>query len=329
MTPTTGDRPDGARVSLPELARRYFLERDVSRNYIAQVTVTVRHLRRFHGEVPYVDELTDELLNRFLAERQRHVSAETCNDNRRMLLTLARYAWDVELLPEVPRRVRRIRKEPKMPAAWTRDEVALLVKATDRLFCHRRHSLTFDPRIWYRALIMAAWDTALRWGDLCRIRRADIAADGSFLIIQSKTLWPVRCVLRPDTLAAIDQTDPCGRELIFGGVRARKNIALTMRTLTRIAGLKGTLKTLRKSAATAVEQMQPGAATALLGHKTPGLAARHYVDPVKVQQSKIHPPALFAIENYQPAAQGSPSTKDAAAAPPADLADDIAALLWC
>ena len=41
-----------------------------------------------------------------------------------------------------------------------------------------------------------------------------------------------------------------------------------------------------------IELVHPGAAMALLGHRTPGLAYRHYVDARQVSRSKPTPPRI-------------------------------------
>lgn len=64
------------------------------------------------------------------------------------------------------------------------------------------------------------------------------------------------------------------------------------RKLVAAAGVRGTSKWLRRSSATALERICPGSAMGHLGHKTPGLAYRHYVDPRMLQCGRPLPPEL-------------------------------------
>ena len=157
--------------------------------------------------------------------------------------------------------MRKIVVVPKIPQAWTPAEVQLLVEAADTFAAYIRHEKSNAPiGCFWKAIIMTAWDTGLRTIDLGQLRYADIGADGVIHIVQHKTGWPLHCQIRPETLAAIQAIDPANRELIFGPSNRRRQI--TFRRLVKTAGLVGTFKKLRKSSATAVERLSPGAAKA-------------------------------------------------------------------
>lgn len=67
------------------------------------------------------------------------------------------------------------------------------------------------------AYILVAYDTGLRMGDILSLRLEDIDLNGSMVVTRHKTGKPIRCQLRPETMAAIAKTVPPARELIFGG----------------------------------------------------------------------------------------------------------------
>jgi hypothetical protein len=51
-----------------------------------------------------------------------------------------------------------------------------------------------------------------------------------------------------------------------------------------------------------IETIRPGSATSFLGHKTPGLAQRHYIDARQLAILRPAPPSPVAAEPYEPVA---------------------------
>jgi integrase len=284
-------KPAPQRHSVVDLANGYFLERAISPKYREQFDVVLRAIRKWHGDMVHADDFTDDFVNLWLAHEAKLVGPETLKNRRRMILTLWRYAWDRELIADMPRRIRSVRVPPKIPSAWTAEEVQRLLVAADDFCLHHVHPIAkCRTRLFWRAMIMVVWDSALRRVDWERLKRSDIGDDGVIVLVQHKTDWPLKCTLRPETVAAIDATNPTNREFIFGSGSSQR--CRSFKRIVTVAGLTGSLKKLRKSSATAVERLQPGAAMAHLGHKTPGLAARHYIDPRLTQATKIQPPSL-------------------------------------
>jgi integrase len=144
----------------------------------------------------------------------------------------------------------------------------------------------------WRAIILAAWSTGLRLGDIERIKRDQIGSDGSLIVHQQKTGRPVLCKLSAEAMAAIEKIGHTPSGFIFGGRLSSCVMFSDFRTLAAAAGLKGTSKKIRKSGATAVESAIPGAAKGFLGHQTHGLSYRHYVDPTKIGDNRPEPPRL-------------------------------------
>lgn len=54
----------------------------------------------------------------------------------------------------------------------------------------------------------------------------------------------------------------------------------------------GGTRRIRRGGASEVEKHQPGTAGRFLGHLTPGLAARHYLDPTITNVRPVSPPEL-------------------------------------
>ena len=90
----------------------------------------------------------------------------------------------------------------------------------------------------------------------------------------------------------LDKLTGVGRSLVFGQLMNGKNSREFFRKVLRSKSLPGSIKWLRRTSATLLECVHPGAAKAHLGHRTHGLAYKHYVDPRLLQQNKPIPPSI-------------------------------------
>ena len=79
--------------------------------------------------------------------------------------------------------------------------------------------------------------------------------------------------------------------IIFGTIISVDQIKKVMRRLIQRAGLEGSGKYLRRSSATYAEQSGISASFQL-GHKTPGMAWRHYVDQVILAERRKPVPSI-------------------------------------
>ena len=95
--------------------------------------------------------------------------------------------------------------------------------------------------------------------------------------------------LGPDSLAAIGQFADKGPRLFSVSYRGAQQ---AFSGLVATAGLKGSIKRLRATGATWCQVDKPGSASAYLGHRTPWLAEKHYVDPRFLRQHKPRPPRI-------------------------------------
>ena len=139
-----------------------------------------------------------------------------------------------------------------------------------------------DPAL--RALILVGYETGLRLGDLLRLPTVD--RNGRFSIVQSKTGDVITCQLSAEAVDAVR----LGGE-VFSWPRRRIQERFT--ALLVRCGLSGSIKRLRATGATWCEVTEPGSAAAYLGHKTPGLALKHYIDPRHLSRTKPLPPPLY------------------------------------
>jgi integrase len=157
-----------------------------------------------------------------------------------------------------------------------------------RLHCHRQ---VVAADFW-KAFVMVGYYTGLRLGDLMLLRFDQIEPTGWLGLIQHKTGYQIRGYLPPDAIEAIGAISEPKRARVFGDLMSKKCVQENYAKLVKRAGLKGSIKTLRKTAATLAECEQPGAASWLLGHRDANIARRHYIDPSQVMQQKPLIPQL-------------------------------------
>lgn len=273
---------------------RYALEKDLAKSTLVLYRCCVRNLESWADRPVLLSDLTDDFVNRWLVFLgTTGITKTTIANHRRFLLALWRHAFESRLTDVPPLRIRKIQCPRSLPEAWSVEQMTRLLSATERIG-GRDIPVGVKRSAFWRAFILAAWCTGLRLSDLQRIKRDMIGADGSLIMRQQKTQWPVLCKLSAEAIAAIDQIGHRPDGLIFGGRLSRGIMFADFRTLAAAAGLQGTSKKIRKSGATAVECAQPGSAKGFLGHQTHGLAYRHYVDPTMLGATQPAPPRLGA-----------------------------------
>lgn len=281
--------PNRAHLALSEWTERFYLSRDVSPDTIAQVKWAVQSLDTFLERASTVADLCDDLLNRWINWRLAQGRARiTVRNQTGALLTIWRGAADAGLTAIEPKRIKRVRVVLGDPDALTVGEVVALIRAAE-LVSGTIRSTDVPRAALLKSWLMVSWDAGLRPGDACALRTDQVLA-GEFIVIQSKTRVPVLCRLREETLQAFLETNPRTRTHAFP--LTKKAISYWWSKLRETAGVRGTPKWIRRSGATAVECDTPGSAMGYLGHRTPGLAYKHYVSQRIVQRSKPMPPPL-------------------------------------
>src|SRR5690606_24610939 len=111
----------------------------------------------------------------------------------------------------------------------------------------------------------------------------DIRKDGKIRMVQQKTGDPQISQLGVHALRSIVAIAEPRRDIILDWPFSKQTLHNDFRKLVNTAGLRGTPKWLRRSAATHVESVQPGMAQRLLGHRTAAMARKHYIDPCQLE----------------------------------------------
>lgn len=232
--------------------------------------------------------MSDSLFNRWLAGLR--CSPTTRSNYRRMGLTLWRAAIDHRLASQCIGRIARVKAPLPPPVAWRRQELDTLLRAADALPGLFRSGC--PRRLFWRGWILTGYYTGIRRGDLHHLR-ADQCRDGRLWLVQHKTGQPIGKILPPDCASVLDELIARGDgETIFWWALKRKWAFLHFRDLVKAAGLHGSTKWLRRSGATHVEMEQAGSASRFLGHLSPQLAQKHYLDPTLLADRVPVPPSL-------------------------------------
>lgn len=271
----------------------YALERGLKGETAKHLSRTAREFSTFVGHDARFDDLQDGQVNQWLSSFDGLRKPITISNKRRQLLTLWRAAYDRRLIDHLPTRVRRLRIQEAVPHAWTLEEIQSLRAAANSLpGIFRRTQI--HKADWMTAFVDFEWDTALRLGDALSVERSDIWPGNYLVIVQQKTGRSHKCCLSERTMLSLERTGFQRRSLLFPLWGDRSHFYKLFRQLRALAGLSsGSSKWLRRSSATYVEKRQPGAAMRHLGHRTPGLAYRHYVDPRICQEDLVKPPDLL------------------------------------
>lgn len=264
-------------MTLIELARTYIQRVGGSAGYLEQMEVLVRRL-------PWtVADLRPERIDAYLTEALAHLSPSTVANHRRMLGTLMRFAASEGLVDRsIPRPLRRVKRPPPAPRAWSHAEIIQLLETCKQLPGGRkcRHATLL------RAWILVAYSTGLRLCDLLAIRWDQMRGQ-RILVRQHKTGQP-HCVYVDDNAMEALKFLPKNGPRIFGDLICRDKLLAQMRLLVKLSGIPGSTKFLRRSGATYCEISGKDARTHL-GHKTAAMKV-HYLDMLLMAEERKEAP---------------------------------------
>ena len=239
-----------------------------------------------------IPELSAKAINSYLRARQESVSPITVSNERRMLLTLWRWAWEEGHVDSAPRGVMRVRAPLKPVEAWSVAQCSALVKGAEKFFGKRLRNGA-DLGVFLQAWVVLAYETGARYGDLFAWREENFR-NGAVGWVTSKTGVVCTRVLSDKAMALVKQMlakSPDGR--VLGWVCCRRQSFKFMRRLLSDCVPAGSGRWLRRSSATHLEAVDPGKAQWFLAHKTAGLAARHYLDQSQLAGRSCRPPAIW------------------------------------
>ncbi len=91
------------------------------------------------------------------------------------------------------------------PCAWSALEFANILTNAQRLDRTNYKICEIPAAAWWDAFARIAWDSTLRVGDILNLEFAQLASDGSLIVVQQKTGQAIAVQLSVETLAAIDR----------------------------------------------------------------------------------------------------------------------------
>lgn len=271
---------------MTEIASLYCDERAVSADYRAALHRVARSMRAA-GITP--STLSDSLVNRWLASLGQ--SATTRSNYRRMAVTLWRHACDLGLAADYPKRVVKVKPRPKPPVAWTLGELSALVDAARSLPYSFKRSRC-PAALWYEGFVRTGFETGLRFSDLLSLRCEQLRGDRLY-VVPNKTGVQVPKRLSASCVSVLTKLSVLGGgRTFFRWAIAKRQAREHFKDVCRRAGVSGTPRWLRRSGATHCEISQPGSAGRFLGHLSPGLAYRFYVDRTLLDEQCPSPPPI-------------------------------------
>lgn len=295
-----GQRAVDSVFSLADYVDQYVLENDVTSQYITWLRRSVVDLETFAVRRLMLTDLTDNLVNAWLTHLNTNtkLNPKTIKNRRACVLALWRHAFMAERVDTEPRRVKKIKVASTIPMAWSADDMLRLLAATELLPGWLDFNGIKQSDFW-RAFVLVAYDSGLRLGDILSLKLSDIRDGGKICLVQHKTLRGHVVQIRPQTAEAckalFPPNDPKRKDIIFWWPINDRQFFKRLRSLIDLAGLSadhGMTRRLRRTSASMAESVTPGTAWQLLGHTTPELANKHYIDPVVAGRKPVMPPPI-------------------------------------
>lgn len=261
--------------TLSELLCVYETYRDIKKNTFNQYNWCIVSLEKHLGRVATTDDLNTETINRWLRYMRDVHSPYTCKSRRMTMVTLWRFAYEMEMCSAPVRHVRAVKTPDRCVSTLDAEQVQSILDVADNL---RGKYLGFTWRNLMRTWIKGTLETSCRPADMIALQWIDLkASQGHIQIIQQKTGRRRRAMFSLGLMCDIAKWHgdcdgpvwPLGKNSIFG----RK-----IQEISDAVGIKFTHTTLRKTAITDVEAQQPGAGWIFAGHSSPATTRQWYTD---------------------------------------------------
>lgn len=278
---------------LRQFLDEYAIDRGLAVGSLRALVYVVNCFERHLARPARLADLNRGTVNAWLAGLlARKLDPETVRGRRTAMLGLWKHAVDSGALEVPPARIRKIKVADKPPTCWDLPELKKLLKVARGLPGVMNRDRRIDRADFWQAYIYCDYGTGLRLGDLRSLRFDQIGPDGTTIVVQSKTGETVVGHIEAKGMRLLERLRTPGRRLVFGDLVNHSNAQRYFRKLVRLAGLRGSTKWLRRTGATWSEVQNPGSAQHYLGHKTPGLAWKNYIDRRFTQKRKPRPPRL-------------------------------------
>lgn len=208
---------------------------ELSDDYCRMLTALVARYSTFLERPATLHDLNEAGIAAYLASYCKRWSAVSTNNQRRMLLTLWRAAFDWEMVqkPPRPRLIRHLTEEISPPEAWTWDQVGELVSTAATV---RGEVDGISAADWWVSLILTVFWTGCRIGALLKTP-SSAYHDGRLIVRESKTRKSQVRFLPESCCQIIDATNPHDRELLWPWPHDRRWLYRKFRRIVTAAGL--------------------------------------------------------------------------------------------
>lgn len=259
-----------------------------------QIQVAIRVLESSLGRPPTTDDLTDEVLTRWMAWMKAQGRAPaTINGKRCMFLSLWREASrrrhccgpDPTTVPPPMKPLQRI------PSAWSLDQLSALLKVTQAL--PGEIAATRIPRrLWWTSLISALYDTGARLSAMLSVRPADFDPQTFRLTLRAesaKTGLEQSLMLSNETAAMIARLMAFEQPTLWPRYVCKRTLYEHYDEILRRAGLPNDRRSkfhrIRRTTATQLtKHAGMHVAQRVLGHTSEAMT-RRYVDTRQVEST--------------------------------------------
>lgn len=256
---------------------------------VTQYEVVARQLEKALGRPVHLRDLSRRTANDYrswLKENGRGVA--TIQSKWNNLRVLWRYAHKLGEIDEPPPDLKRLKVPKRKPKAWQLAEMERLIKAAYLA----RPGRGWEGRHWV-ALIMVIYDTGLRIGSALKIKTGQLCLERAILRTppeHEKDGEELVFTLHPQTVQAIADSIDSPRDLLFPWPYSSREIWNRYEEILIAAGLLAAnagdterrlakFHKLRRTSASWLESVRPGAATAHLGHSDRATTVKSYLDP--------------------------------------------------
>lgn len=250
--------------------------------------IALSQFERFIRREPTTDDLTDQVVSEFAAWRRQCVSGASVNRDLASLLALWRFGCQQSLISKWPN-VMLCKETRRVPIAWQREEVDRLMAAVQLLRCKVGD---VPSRIWWRALLLVAFDTAERIHALLSLEVDDVDLNGQWIVFRAESRKGQRedsmCRISPQTASALQPMMP-KRGVVFRWPYSPGYLWVRLTAILDSADLptdrRRKFHAIRKTTASLVES-NGGSATQILRHSN-AQNTKSYLDPryVKAPQA--------------------------------------------
>ena len=273
-------------ICLRDYAERYAMTRlGLSDGYLAQIHTAIRAIEQWAGRPLRVQDLSDDLVLRFLSDYSKRVAASTVNGKRRMLLTIWTSAAQ-DGLTGPPGRIPRMKEPYRLPEAWFVAEIEQLVSYA-RTLGGRVGQI--PQRYWWPSLILATYYTGARITSLRSLATADCHLGDRYIVLRAASDKGNRDRYKPladQAVAAIAAHYDPQRKLIWPWPHCRRHFWRFFRRrivepsgLTASRGGMDLFHRLRRSSISYAAAVDPSFGPRQAGHSDPRVTQRHYIDP--------------------------------------------------